>query len=371
MSNTRHLIQATVLVLISSVIVYFVFTALFPFVPSASVEGDKILVLAQAHYIAISILFSLIIVFILYASWVFRRKEGEEGDGVYMHGNTPIEIAWTVLPLGVVIFFAIWGSNMLLDINSPARDNEAFVVEVEGFKWGWSFTYPDGTQLASLVVPKDTPVLLNMESTDVLHSFWIPEFSVKQDLLPGVKKQLRFTPTKTTEQIIADQEARTGVKGYRPLVRCAEICGTSHSQMYANVYVVNSVAEVAAEVERIANDIPEDTVARGEYWWSGEGIGCNQCHTIDGSDGSGPTWLGIYGREEVMESGEVIIVDDAYIEESIYFPNAKIVQGYAANLMPQDYQQDFAEREAALTERGRSDVVILEDIIEFMKSISE
>ncbi len=371
MSNTRHLLQASALVAISSVIVYYVFSALFQFMPSASAEGDKILVLADAHYMAISVLFSLIIVFILYASFVFRRKEGEEGDGVYMHGNTPLEIAWTVLPLGVVVFFAIWGSNMLLDINSPARDGEAFVVEVEGHKWAWTFTYPNGTQLASLVVPKDTPVLLNMESADVLHSFWIPEFSVKQDLLPGVKKQLRFTPTKTTEEIIEDHFDRTGISGYRPLVRCAEICGTSHSQMYANVYVVNSVAEVEAEVERILNDIPEDTVARGEYWWSADGLNCQSCHSIDGSDGTGPTWLGVYGREEPLESGEIIIVDDAYIEESIYAPNAKIVSGYNANVMPQNYAQDFADREAALAERGRDDVVILEDLIAFMKSISE
>lgn len=371
MSNTRHLIQATALVAISSVIVYYVFDALFKFMPSASVEGDKILVLADAHYIAISILFSLIIVFILYSCVVFRRKEGDEGDGEYMHGNVPLEVAWTLLPIGIVIFFAIWGSNMLLDITSTERDNEAFVVDVLGEKWKWTFTYPDGSQLSSLVVPKDTPVLLNMESADILHSFWIPEFSVKQDLLPGVKKQLRFTPTKTTDEIINDHFAQTGIRDYRPLVRCAEICGTGHSAMYANVRVVESVDDVAAEVERILNDIPEDQVARGEYWWSAEGLGCQTCHSIDGSDNSGPTWLGIYGRESVMESGEVIIADDAYIEESIYSPNAKIVEGFAAGLMAQTWQQEFAAREAALAERGRDDVVILEDIIAFMQSLSE
>ncbi len=371
MSNTRHLLQASALVAISSVIVYYVFTAFFPFMPSASVEGDKILVLANAHYLVISVLFALIIVFMLYSILVFKRKEGDDGDGVYMHGNTPLEIAWTIMPLGIVVFFAIWGTNLLLDINSSAGDADAFVVEVEGRKWAWKFTYPDGTELASLVVPKDMPVLLQMESADIIHSFWIPEFSVKQDLLPGVKKQLRFTPNKTQQQIIEDQFERTGIEGYRPLVRCAEICGTGHSEMYANVYVMNSLAEAEAEIQRILNDIPEDPIARGEYWWSAEGFNCQSCHSIDGSDGTGPTWLGIYGREELLESGETIIADDAYIQESIYAPNAKIVQGYAANVMIQTYEQEFAAREADLAARGRDDVVILQDIIEFMKSISE
>ena len=370
MSNTRHLIQATILVLISSVGVYFLFSELFQLVPSASVEGDKINNLVQGHYIAIAVLFSLIVVFMLYSAYFFRRREGDDSDGVYVHGNTPLEIAWTLLPLGIVISFAVWGSNMLLDITSPVNDDRAFVVDVDGYQWGWRFTYPNGTELRSLVVPKDVPVLVNIKSDDVIHSFWVPEFRVKQDLLPGVTKQLRFTPTRNSEEIALAHFERTGIRDYVAQVRCAEICGTGHSIMNAPVYVMDSIEETEAEIVRIANDVPEDPIARGEYWWSGEGFGCNACHSIDGSDGTGPTWEGIWMREQQMESGETVISDAEYIEESIYFPNAKIVAGYAANVMPQNYQAQFEEREAQLAERGR-EVNVLEDIIAFMQSISE
>lgn len=373
-NHKKHLTIATLLVIAFTFVMYLLIIQLFDrgLMGMASAEGATTMVMFQAHWWIIAFLFSLIVVFMVYSIFVFRRKEGDDTPGEYIHGNTALEIAWTVAPIGLVIWMAIWGSNMLLDITRPAPEGvDVWEVEVTGFKWGWSFTYEDGTQLSSLVVPKDVPVLLNMESTDIIHSFWIPEFSVKQDLLPGTTKQLRFTPIQTTEQMVEAQYERTGIRDYRVRVRCAEICGTRHAYMYANVFSVDGgVAAAEARVTQIANDIPELPADRGEFWYTE--YGCNTCHSLDGdvANYSGPSWLNLYLKEGQFEDGTTYIADDDYIRNSIYNPNDEIVAGYAAGVMPQNFEQQFADREAELAARNR-EFDTASDLIEFIKTLSE
>ena len=169
-----------------------------------------------------------------------------------------------------------------------------------------------------LHVPVGRQILLRMTSNDVIHSFWVPEFRVKQDLVPGRITELRITP-------ILEGEYK---------VRCAELCGTAHYSMEKPV-IVSSQEEydawfaVALEDAVTASQTPE---GRGQSLVAANG--CAACHSINGSPGIGPTWFGLLGRQEELTDGTVVTVDEAYIHESISAPQAKIVAGFENQLMP-------------------------------------
>ena len=361
MKKFKHVITVTALVLISTVALYFVFEFMFQRPMVASEEAVLIDDFISLHFVLMSFLFSLIMVIVLYSGFIFRLKDGEDPDqtyGTHVEGNTFLEIAWTIIPTIVVIIFGVYAITVLGEILAPEQDE--MTVHVTGRQWSWSFNYPDIDNKGNvdLVLPVNQPVLLEMESEDVLHDFWVPEFRVKQDLVPGSMKILRFTPTEVGE--------------YK--VRCAEICGLQHATMLANVNVV-SQADWEAFVEELENKplfgelTPEE---RGAIWWAaGDGFGCNACHTIDGSAGTGPTWQNIIGREEVMADGSTVIVDEEYIIESIINPDAKIVEGYGDNLMPEDYADRIAQVEAAVLANEGIEIDVLEDIIAFMETLHE
>ena len=173
--------------------------------------------------IAMSFLFALIVVPMVYSLVVFRRRKGDTTDAEHMEGNTTLEIAWTIVPLFIVMAFAYLGAVNLAETRRV--DPDAMVVKVTGIQWSWTFEYPpvNGMAVASdeLHVPVGKQVLLQMTSNDVIHSFWVPEFRVKQDLVPGRITELRITPT---------------LEGnYK--VRCAELCGTSHAYMEKPVVI--------------------------------------------------------------------------------------------------------------------------------------
>jgi cytochrome c oxidase subunit 2 len=168
----------------------------------------------------ISFFFSLVVVFMVYAIFAFRKRNWDDAEGEHFHGNAILEIVWTVVPLIVVIVFAFIGVSSLANV-TRAEENE-LVVKVQGFQWAWSFEYPQGFASAELVLPVNQPARMEMTATDVLHSFWVPEFRLKQDLVPGQTTELRFTPIQVGE--------------YK--VRCAELCGLTHWNMETPVRVL-------------------------------------------------------------------------------------------------------------------------------------
>jgi cytochrome c oxidase subunit 2 len=198
-------------------------------------------------------------------------------------------------------------------------DPDALVVRVNGFQWAWSFEYPTfGVTSTELHLPVGRQVLLQMTSNDVIHSFWVPEFRVKQDLVPGRITELRITPT-----VIGNY-----------MVRCAELCGTVHAYM-ENPVIVSSQEDFDVWVEEqvaIAEEQAATPEGRGQALVAANG--CAACHSINGAAGIGPTWLGLFGRQEVLTDGSVITVDEEYIHESIVAPQAKIVAGFENQLMP-------------------------------------
>lgn len=354
-TNGKHFVIVTVLVVLATLVTYVVLTAIYQLPVAASQEAGPIDQLFTGHFVMISFLFALIMVFMLYSAFAFRRKptDAEDAEGSHFHGNTTLEVAWTIVPLGTVIAFGLWGAIALDEITSP-KDNE-MVVEVTGRQWSWVFAYPDYEDIGSVTelrLPVDRTIRLEMESVDVLHSFWVPEFRVKQDLVPGMMTTLRITPTEIGE--------------YK--VRCAEICGYDHAIMLANVIVMSQQdfdAWVAENSLNLAEMSPAD---RGQKWATD--YGCIGCHSLDGSQRAGPTWAGIWGREEELDDGTTAVVDEEYARESILDPAAKVVSGFNAGVMPANFGERFAADEAAFQEQG-VEVDILADLVEYMKTLTE
>ncbi len=220
-NNRRHFVIASVLIVIFTVLVYWLLDGVLLKPEAAVVQAAPIDNLFDQHIWLIAFLFALVVVFMCYALIVFRAR-GDEGDGEHMHGNTTLEIAWTVIPCVFVIYFAVISTTMLFDITRPHPDE--YVVNAEGRQWSWLFTYPEsGAITQELVLPVDTPIRIDLTSDDVLHNFWVPEFRVKQDSVPGKTTYVRFTPNKVGEYVL----------------RCAELCGLNHSGMLAAVRVVS------------------------------------------------------------------------------------------------------------------------------------
>lgn len=357
MRRYRHIIAVVVLWALSTVALYFVLLGLLDPPVSASLEAGPIDTMFSGHFFMIALLFSLIMVLMLYSVIVFRRREGDTSDGPHVHGNTSLEIGWTIIPTFIVVGFGIWGAVVLNDITSPNAGE--MQIDVIGRQWAWSFNYPEQGDIASgeLVLPVNQPILLEMTAEDVLHSFWVPEFRVKQDLVPGRTTTLRITPTREGEY----------------MVRCAEICGLEHANMLAPVRVVseqefNAWVEESQNRPAFAEMTPEE---RGAFWHSAEGFACIGCHSLDGAAGAGPTWLGMYGSEAEMADGSTVTVDDEYIRNSILNPNDRIVAGFQPNVMPQNYAELIAEREAEILANEGVEIDIIGDLIAFMQTLEE
>jgi cytochrome c oxidase subunit 2 len=283
----------------------------------ASAQAVSVDWLWNLQVIVISFLFALIIVPLLYSLFVFRRRKGDDSDGEHIVGNTPLEIAWTVIPLFVVLGFAYLGAYSLGETRRV--DPQAMQINVTAQQFAFSFEYPEyGVVSQELYLPVGKQVHLNMTSTDVIHSFWVPEFRIKQDIVPGIKTEYRITPTMQGS--------------YK--VRCAELCGASHAYMLAPVEVVSQdrfeswVGE--RQVEALA--AAETPEGRGAALVSQNA--CSACHSIDGSASQGPTWLGLYGSLVSLAGGATVTADDAFIKESILQPQATIVSGFETVLMP-------------------------------------
>jgi len=262
-----------------------------------------------------SFLFALVIVPMFYSLFVFRSKKGDTSDGEHFEGNTPLEIAWTILPLMAVVTMAYIGAGNLADVKRA--DPEAMVINVTGSQWAWKFEYENGVVSDELHAPEGKQILLKMTSRDVLHSFWVPEFRVKQDLVPGRTTELRITP-----DLIGEYQ-----------VRCAELCGTSHAFMRAPV-IVSSQADFDVWMgEQVALAAALDTPeGRGEALANANG--CAACHSVDGSAGLGPTWLGLAGSQTELSDGNVVEATDEYLYNSIADPASQIVAGFETQQMP-------------------------------------
>jgi cytochrome c oxidase subunit 2 len=255
--------------------------------------------------------------------FVFRYSRKKNPKATNIEGNTKLEIIWTVIPLILVLIMFYFGWLGYRPMRQVPKD--AIPVKAIGMMWSWSFEYPNGKKSSELIVPLNKPVKLDLVSLDVLHSLYIPAFRIKEDVVPGKNNYMWFTAQ---------------IEGEYDLF-CAEYCGDRHSYMLSKVKVM---PEAEYEKWLAQSDIPADehpglTVLKQN--------GCIACHSLDGSKIVGPSFKGIYGHEvEVITNGQerTVMVDDAYIINSIYEPNADVVKGYNPGLMI-SYKQQLKEED--------------------------
>jgi cytochrome c oxidase subunit 2 len=249
-----------------------------------------------------------------YIMWKYRRRTEYDTVSLIDH-SFKIEAIWTIIPTIVVLVLFWIGAQGYIDASVPPGDS----MEIKGTaaKWLWTFTHPNGyVESGELHVPKGKPVKVILSSRDVLHSFYIPEFRVKHDAIPGAYTSVWFEAT------------RTGTSA----IECTEYCGKDHSNMLAKL-VIMEPADYDKWLDEVSNEGKK--YASPAKW--GESLytknACNTCHTLDGNKLVGPTFKGLFGRSEKTNKGAVT-VDENYIRESILNPTAKVVDGYQPVMPP-------------------------------------
>ncbi|RMF71877.1 MAG: cytochrome c oxidase subunit II [Acidobacteria bacterium] len=286
--------------------------------------------------LAISAFFFVLIV-ALTALFVvrYRARPGHSEQDSPTH-NTALELTWSIIPSILVLMMFWFGFKAYMDQYNPPAN--AYEILVEAQKWNWSFQYPNGYIDKDLHVPAGTPVRLVLTSQDVIHSFFVPAFRVKKDVVPGRYNKVWFEATQPGSYVVF----------------CTEYCGTGHSDMLAHV-IVHPPGEFEAWLEKAANfldTLPPAEAGKLLY----EQRGCTQCHSVDGSPRVGPTFKGIWGHEVKLRDGSTVPVDEDYLRESIVDPQAKVVDGFDP-VMP--------------TYAGRLKDKEITYIIEYLKSLGE
>jgi len=259
--------------------------------------------------IEISVLASILVIGgFVYFSIRYRRRSDKDKTPVITH-NYLLEFLWSFIPFVIFMAVFVWGWYLYDKMRRHPKD--ALEIHVYGQMWNWDFVYKNGRKSANLVVPKDTPVKLIMSSRDVIHSFFIPSFRIKQDVLPGSYTALSF---------IARKEGKFPVF-------CTEFCGSGHSSMLSSVHVM-----ALDEWEQwLATDPYKgmSLVQIGEVVFQKN---CIACHASTQEKRIGPGLAGLFGEKREFQDGKSLLADENYIKESILNPSVRIVKGYN-NLM--------------------------------------
>ena len=263
------------------------------------------------YLIAVSAVMSVLIFgCVFFFAIKYRRKPGNPVPKA-IHGSLKVEIAWSIIPFFIMLTFFWWGTAIYFAGATPPPN--AMDLYAVGKQWMWKIQYPQGQrEINELHVPVNRPVKITLASEDVIHSFFIPAFRVKHDVVPGRLFSVWFTATKPG----------------RYHLFCAEYCGTEHSGMVGWVDVMT---------EKDYENWVSGGGSEGSMAQQGEKLfqqyGCSSCHLLD-QQGRCPIMRGVYGSRVLLEDGRTVLADDAYIRESILNPNAKIVAGFQRDIMP-------------------------------------
>lgn len=247
-----------------------------------------------------------------------------------------LELFWTFAPLILLIPMFHYGFKSY--VRAMVAPSDSIEMRVRGKQWAWDFYYPGDTEASpsEMVVPVSRPVKMVMSSQDVLHSFYIPEFRIKRDVVPGMYSSVWFEALETTSTYDAKENKVSG----EPLdLFCTEYCGTSHSQMLAKVHVVSEADYAAFISGKDRAPQGKDLAEVGADLFKKNA--CNTCHTVDGGPLVGPSFKGLFSKNEAFEDGSTVTVDENYIRQSILQPQAKIVKGFAGKNMPAFVLKDW------------------------------
>jgi cytochrome c oxidase subunit 2 len=307
-------LQLVGLAAIAAVITTLV-AVLIPWLPvDASQESGRIhFVYRFTTAIAIAV-FSTVVAVLAYSILNFRARPDDDSDGPPTHGHTTLEIVWTAIPAVLVTAISIV-SAVVLAQNSHAG-SDPLVVKVKAQQFAWTFTYPNGKTYGYMTLQKDRHAKLEISAQDVIHSFWVPQFSQKQDAVPGQVTEIVVTPTRL---------------GTYPVI-CTELCGLGHALMRSHVDVVSQTAFAAFMKNGGAQAGPRGLSVFQQN-------GCGGCHTYKpaGATGNvGPDLDHLKADAAKANRGAL----PTYVEESIVDPAAYIVPGYS-DAMPHIFKSQI------------------------------
>src|SRR5918998_3414964 len=303
------------------------------FPEDASGSANQIDTLYDVLLICSVPVFVLVMTIAIYSVVRFRAKPGDMGDGAPIHGNTRLEVIWVTVPFIMVTALAIYGWLVLDDIE--AKQQNQMVVNVTGQQFTWTFEYPEEElKTRELVLPVDRPVEFKIRTNDVIHSFWVPQFRLKSDAVPGLTTQLRLTP---------NREGRYEVV-------CAELCGIGHAAMRQFVRVVPT-SEFDSWVSRqkeaaggagggggepAEEQGPEEEAAGAPGEQIFTSAGCAGCHALAAA-----------GSEATVgpDLGELGDADAEFVRTSIVEPDAEVAEGFSADVMPENFGEELSEEE--------------------------
>jgi cytochrome c oxidase subunit 2 len=279
--------------------------------------------------IGVTVFFGTLIA-VLSIGFAVRYRRSRHGTAKQIHGSLPLEILWTAIPFAIAMSIFVWSAQIFLAIARPPDD--ALEIFVVGKQWMWKIQHMEGRrEINELHVPADQPVKLTMTSEDVIHSFYVPAFRVKQDVIPGRYTTLWFEATKPGEYHLF----------------CAEYCGTEHSRMIGRVVVLEphdyqrwlsgegaAAAAVPGAPGAAASGPSLADLGKAVF----ERTGCQTCHGVNDEEAAvkviGPALHGIYGKPVKLADGTEVVVDDAYLRRSLLEPVKEIVAGYQPIMPP-------------------------------------
>jgi cytochrome c oxidase subunit 2 len=283
--------------------------SLFP--PRASTGAGQIDALYVFLLVVSTVMTALIFVCIIAFAFKYRRRSPDDPNPPPIHGSTLLEIIWSAIPLFVMLIMFAWGTKLYFDNYTPPRDT--LDIYVTGKQWMWKIQYPDGQrEINEMHVPTGRPVKLTLASEDVIHSFFIPAFRLKHDVVPGSYQTYWFQPTEPG----------------RYHIFCAEYCGTNHSRMIGWVTVMDPVSY---QNWLASGPAGASMAEQGEKLF--EQYGCVSCHVVE-APARGPSLRNVFGHPVQLEDGRTVLADEGYVRESILNPNAKVAKGYKRDIMP-------------------------------------
>lgn len=275
--------------------------------------------------ISLLLLLGITITMLLFVVRYHRSRAPQPTSQV--DSNLWLEILWIALPSLLVLAMFYYGWSGYLSLRTVPKD--AITITATARMWSWNFRYDNGKTSSKLYVPAGKPVRVNLESSDVIHGFFVPAFRIKRDVVPGMKNFAWFVASKTGSYDLF----------------CSQYCGTNHSAMISSVEALppREFEAWLQQGNRAAAAIDGKKLAQEK--------GCLGCHTLDGSSGVGPSFKGIYGRSShIKRNGveQVITVDEAYLRESIATPGAAIVDNFPP-IMPSFADLKKEEVDALIT----------------------
>jgi cytochrome c oxidase subunit 2 len=290
---------------------------LIPWLPPAdSTQAHKVDDVYWFVTIICMAIFALVAGVSVYSVWKFRAGPEDMDDGSPIHGHTGLEVVWTAVPAALVTAISIYSGVILTQMEEIPKDHR--VVQVSGQQFTWSFQYPEAKVTSGqLTLPVNQPVELKLNARDVIHSFWVPEWRVKKDAVPGIETNVIVTPTKVGTFTVI----------------CTELCGLGHAAMRAKAVVMTQQGFEAwlTEQKRIA---AEGGSAQGKTLFTQQ---CGSCHRLADAGTSG---------EVGPDLDKVLPGKSAdFVRESIVNPNAEIAPGFRPGVMPQDFKDKLSTQQ--------------------------